>query len=215
MGDASCVDYYQEALVLSGRIGDVVGKTACRHELAIAYTAIPELRDLAKAYDWVKAAIAECLQADLLRLGKCHKLAGWVLLERIKEQLRNGATPQERASIAEEALGHLSKALDCLPREAVEDLAEARFVMGAIYRLLGQPMTAVDHLRKSLELRQRLPNASAIAEVQLELAIAFAEADQFSNAREYAESAARAYQAGTEQYNVAQVILADASRQIR
>jgi tetratricopeptide (TPR) repeat protein len=87
------------------------------------------------------------------------------------------------------------EALEMLPANAVADLALAHNQLGGIYGEAGEIDTAIRHFRESVRYREATQNRFGAGQSRQSAALALANAGRFADARDWAESALRDYQA--------------------
>jgi tetratricopeptide (TPR) repeat protein len=102
----------------------------------------------------------------------------------------------------EECLGHHSnaeryykRALEMFPANAVQGLAATRSLLGTIYAEVAQIDTALRHYRESIRYHEVMQDRFGAGQTRRHAALVLARAGRFVDAREWAQSALRDYQA--------------------
>jgi tetratricopeptide (TPR) repeat protein len=193
-GSAKCADGYIEALSLAERIQDPQGAATCAFNLGHAYEGLAEIRDLALAERWYRRSL-ERPEEDRMARAVCLGQLGSVARRRFLDAREADRPP-------EECLGHLSKAekyyreaLEMFPADAVRELATTHNQLGIIYRHAGQIDTALRHYRESIRYNEGVRDRFGAGETRFNAALALADAGRFADAREWAQSALRDFEA--------------------
>lgn len=192
---ARCVEGYREALSVAELIQDSRGAAICAFNLGNAYIEVAEIRDLALAERWFRHSLELHAKEDHIGRARCLVRLGSVDWERFSDA-RNANQPFE------ECAGHLSKsenyyrqALEMFPKNAVGDLASTHNYLGNIYQVAGQIDTALRHYRESVRYCETTKDRLQAGEARRNAAIALTHAGRFTEARDWAESALRDFEA--------------------
>jgi tetratricopeptide (TPR) repeat protein len=182
-------------LSLLEQIPDAHAAAVCAFNLGHAYTTLPEIRDLALAERWYGHSLELRAKEDHMGRAQCLAQLGLVDYERFSAA-RNTNRPFE------ERLGHLStaeqyykQALEMLPANAVRELAITHNQLGNIYGDAGQIDTALRHQRESIRYFDAMQDRFAAGQARSNAAATLARAGRFADAREWAQSALRDFEA--------------------
>src|ERR1035437_2514838 len=194
-GAAKCVDGYLEALSLAEQIPDSQGAAICAFNLGHAYTNLPGIRDHALAERWYQRSLDLHAEEDRMGRARCLVQLGTVAYRRFLAARKAGRPP-------EECLGHLSpgeqyygQALEMFPADDVADLSTAHNQLGLVYAAAGQIDAALRHYRESIRYCEAMQDRFGAGETRFNATLALVRADRFADARDWAQSALRDYQA--------------------
>jgi tetratricopeptide (TPR) repeat protein len=192
---ANCVDGYVEALSLAEQIQDTQGAATCALDLGRAYMALPEIRDLALAERWHRRSFDLFAEEDRLGRATCLCQLGCVAYERFRDARKADRPPDECLSHLSKAEQYYRQALNMLPANAVRDLATVHNHLGSIYDDAAQIDTALRHYRESIRYCEAMEDRFDAGTSRYNAAIALGRAGRPTDARDWAQSALRDYQA--------------------
>jgi tetratricopeptide (TPR) repeat protein len=193
-GWAECVQAYEEALLLSGQIGDRAGVSTCAMNLGHAFKNLPALRDLDQAERWYRNSFDLTDESDRLIRGRCMVQLGLVAYERFCEAFTAERPKEELIRHFSEAVRFYLEALELLPPDAIDDLGVTHNVLGAIYTEAGDFDSALPHYREAI---QRLEQAGALfnaSVTRFNVATGFFNTGRRADALDYAEAALRVFE---------------------
>ena len=186
---------YLEATSFAEQIPDSQVAAICAFNLGNAYTSLPGIRDLALAERWYQRSLDLHAEEDRMGRSRCLGQLGSVAYERFLDVREAGQPP-------EECLGHLSQAeqyyrqaLDMFPANAIRELATTHYQLGLVYAAAGQIDTALRHYRESIRYCEAMQDRFGAGQSRENAAIALVGAGRFADARDWAQSALRDYQA--------------------
>jgi tetratricopeptide (TPR) repeat protein len=193
-GSASCVDGYQEALALAERIGDTQGAAVCAFNLGHAFSTLGQIRDLSAAERWYRRSLELYAKEDRIGRAKCLGQLGFLASQRFLAA-RDADQKDECVAHLAEALRSYEKVLAMLPPDAVRELAVAHHQLGVAYQNAGQIDAALDQYRKSVRFKEIPGDRFGAGNTRSNAARALAEAGRPADAREWARSALRDFEA--------------------
>jgi tetratricopeptide (TPR) repeat protein len=192
---ATCVAGYLEALFLAEQIHDSQAVAICAFNLGHAYEDLPEIRDLALAEQWYQRSLGLCLKEDHMGRAACLAELGSVCYKRFLDA-KKASRPSE------EFLGHLSHAqqyyaqgLDLFPADAIRELETTHYQLGVVFAAAGEIGAALRHYRESIRYTETMQDRFGAGQARFNAAVALADAGRFADARDWAQSALRDYQA--------------------
>jgi tetratricopeptide (TPR) repeat protein len=194
-GSAACVDGYEEAFSLAERIADSQEAAVCAFNLGHAYLLLAEIRDLAMAEHWYRRDLELTAKED--RMGQAQSLGqlGLIEYERFRDAVRANRSAAERS-------GHLSRAAECyqealrmFPVDAIRELETTHGQLGNIFDDAGQMDSALYHYREAIRYGEAMKDRFLAGRTRYNVAVTLAGAGRFADAREWAKSALRDYQA--------------------
>jgi tetratricopeptide (TPR) repeat protein len=203
-GSARCVDGYREALSFAESVQDSAGAGVCAFNLGHAYEDLDGIRDLDLADYWYSRSLELRPKGD--RMGRATSLGqlGSVALRRF-DDAKEASRPQE------ECVSHLVRAGQCyaqalamFPASAVRELEITHHQLGLIYTRAGQIDAALRHLGESVRSCEAVGDRFGAGQTRENAAIALAREGRLADARDWAQSALRDFQAceNAEQYVV-------------
>jgi tetratricopeptide (TPR) repeat protein len=194
-GLATCVDGYLEALSLDEQIQDSQAAAHCAFHLGDAYKDLPGIRDLALAERWYRRSSDLFAEKDRMGWTGCQVQLGTVAYERFLDA-------REAGRPLKEYLGHLSQAeqfyrqaLEMFPANAVEELATTHHQLGVVYTAAGLFDPALRNYRESIRYKEAMQDRFGAGQSRESAARTLACAGRFADARDWAQSALRDYQA--------------------
>jgi tetratricopeptide (TPR) repeat protein len=195
LGLTGCVEGYREALSLDERIQNSQGAAVCAYNLGRAYQELNEIRDLDLAEQWYRRSFDLRSKEDPIGHAKCLGQLSSVAHERFVATREANRSPGE-------CLGHFSKAeqycmqaLEMLPANAIRSLAPTHHQIGNIYRDAGQIEAALRHYQEALRHYEGMQDRFAAGQIRGNLARILANVGRFADAREWAQSALRDFEA--------------------
>jgi tetratricopeptide (TPR) repeat protein len=188
---AKCVDGYREAISLAEQIQDSPLAAACAFNLGHAYMDLPGIRDLALAERWYQRSLDLRARNDQIARAQCLGQLGSVAYRRF---LDPGEAAQRLRHLSQ-AQQYYEKALEMFPANAVRELATAHSLLGNIYGDAGQIDTALRHYRESIRYSEAMQDRFGAGQARFNAALALARAGRFADARDWAQSALRDFQA--------------------
>jgi tetratricopeptide (TPR) repeat protein len=193
LGRAECVSAYEEALELSERIGERVGAAICAFNLGNAFIVL-SARRLDQAERWYRRSLELLDERDRLGRGRCVGQLGSVAYQRFHEARTAERPKEELLRHLNEAVRLFHEALDLLPADAVNELAVTHNQLGLIYGDAGDLDSAVQHYRRSIQLKEQSGNPYSAAQTRFNVALALIDAGRRADALEYAEAALRGFE---------------------
>jgi len=194
-GLASCVEYYREALSLAEAIQDNGRAAACEYNLGRSYEDLPEIRDLALAEQWYRRSLERHAKQDSMGRARCLIQLGNVEYRRFLEAVTVHKPAEEtRQYLLQTALCY-EQALDLLPVDAPHELAAAHRTLGQVYPHIGQIDIALGHCRESIRCCEAMGDPFSAGLARVNAARALGSAGRFADARDWAQSALRDFQA--------------------
>ena len=194
-GLAACVDGYKEALALVEKIADTHLAEVYAFNLGHAYKDLAEIRDLAVAEQWYRRSLDLCAKED--RMGQAGTLCqlGSVAREQFLDARKAKRPSEECAGHLSQAEKHYRQALAMLPPNTVSELATVHNQLGNVYDDAGQVDTALRHYRESIRYKEAMQDSFAAGKTRYNVAATLFRARRFGDAREWAQSALRDYEA--------------------
>ncbi|HYU34319.1 MAG TPA: CHAT domain-containing protein [Thermoanaerobaculia bacterium] len=194
-GSDNCVQVYEEALKLNESIANRTGAALCAHGLGRALLNLPTLRDLDKAAVWFRKGLELLDEEDRLDRGRCFVGLGGVAWERFGEARSAGATEEKLLREVNDAVANFHEALELLPPDKVNEVAEVHNNLGAIYsHAAGDIDRAVQHYREAIQRFEQIGDLFHAAGVRFNVALTLVDAGRRTDALDYAEEALRGFE---------------------
>src|ERR1035437_4294082 len=193
-GLATCVHGYLEAISLAERIHDSQVAATCAVNLGNSYKDLPGIRDLALAEQWYQRSL-DLPEEDRMGRAQCLNQLGSVAYERFLEAREADRPPEECLGHISQAEQYYRQALEMLPANAVRSLATTPNQLGNIYGDAGQIDLALRHYRESIRYREAMQDRFGAGTTRENAALLLARMDRFVDARDWAQSGLRDYQA--------------------
>lgn len=190
-----CVGSFQEALGLAEQIGDTALAGVCAFNLGHAFMDIPEIRDLAAAERWYRRSLELQAEDDKMGQAECLGQLGMVAYGRFLDARKADRPPDECVARLREAADFSHQALRITPSNAVLNLATAHNQLGIVYSDAGQIDAALTHLRESIRYKEDAGDRFGAATTRFNAALVLAGAGRFTDARDWARSAMRDFEA--------------------
>ena len=194
-GSAACVGGYKEALSLFDQIADAQAAAGCACNVGHAYLKVAETRDLAVAEQWYRRSLDLRAKEDRMGRGQTLVQLGTVNYLRSFDAREANRPPGECAGHLSQAEKHYRQALEMFPPNAVRELATVHNQLGIIYAAAGQADAALRHCREAIRYREAMQDRLGAGQARGNAAIALARAARFGDAREWARSALRDFEA--------------------
>jgi tetratricopeptide (TPR) repeat protein len=194
-GSANCVDGYLEALSLAEQIQDSQAAAVCAFNLGHAYEGLPGIRDLALAEGWYQRSLDRNAKEDRMGRAGCLGQLGTVAHRRFLDARKAGRPLEECLGHFSRAEQHYLRALEITPPNAVRYLATNHHQLGLLYADVGQIDLALRHCRESIRYKEAMQDSFGAGQSRESAALALARAGRFADARDWAQSALRDYQA--------------------
>lgn len=194
IGWTECVQTYEEALLLSERIGDRAGVSTCAMNLGHSFKNLPALRDLDQAERWYRKSFDLTDESDRLIRGRCVMQLGTVADGRFRDAVTAARPKEELFKHFTNAVKLYLEALELLPPDAIDDLGVTHNALGAIYTEAGVFDNALPHYRQAI---QRLEQAGALfnaSVTRFNVAAGFFNTGRRVDALDYAEAALRGFE---------------------
>jgi tetratricopeptide (TPR) repeat protein len=194
VGQTQCVEAFRQCYELMLRIGDKPSAASSAQNLGRAYEDLPALRNLDEAERWHGKSLE--LRADGDQIGQAKSLMelGGVNLERFMDARKATKPAAELMTHLEKASTLSLQALDLLPSNAVNVLADVHNQIGNIYNCARAWEHALEHYRQSISYQESAGNIYGAAVTRYNVAITLAHGGRFADAKEYALAALRNFQ---------------------
>jgi tetratricopeptide (TPR) repeat protein len=192
---AACLEDYREALALYEQIADTHAAAVCALNLGLVYALLNDVRDLMLAEQWCQRSFDLHPAEDRMDRARCLVQLGNVAHERFLDARRAGRPLEECVGYLSSAEKHSKQALEMFPAGAVQDLATAHGQLGVIYGAAGQIDAALNHYGESIRHWEGIPHRFASGSARYNAALALARAGRFDDARDWAQSARRDFEA--------------------
>lgn len=189
-----CVLSYKEALDLSKKIDGQNEAAICAYNLGMAHVDIPTLYDLTQAEHWYQLSLDLRDTYDAQGRARCIMELGRVSHRRFQEAQEARQPEAELIIHLNVALQFYFQALDLLPTNAVDDLADVQYKIGGIYAEAGDLDRALPHYRDAIRFCEVAGAIYNAAITRRSVAITLANAGRFVDARDYANAALRNFQ---------------------
>jgi tetratricopeptide (TPR) repeat protein len=194
-GSASCVDGYRQALSLAESIQDAQAARIYSFKLGNAYEALGGIRDLALAELWYQRALTLCAEEDRMGRARCLGQLGSVAYRRFRDARKTSQRPEEYVGHLSRAEQHCMQALELFPKNAVRELAPTHNQLGNIYGAADQIDAALHHYREAIRYSEAMQDPFAAGQTRYNAAATLSRAGRFADARDWAQSALRDFQA--------------------
>jgi tetratricopeptide (TPR) repeat protein len=192
---ATCVDGYLEALSLAEQIQDSQAAAICAFNLGHAYKNLAGIRDLALAERRYQRSLDLRSEEDRVGRAGCLVQLGTVAYERFLDAGKTGRPPDECRGHLSEAEQRFRQALEMFPANAVRELATTDNLLGLVYAAAGQIDLALRHYRESIRYSEAMEDRFLAGQSRENAARTLVGAGRFADARDWAQSALRDYQA--------------------
>jgi len=202
-GLAECVDSYEEAFFLLGRIGDKQSAANCALHLGYALAEIDSIRAFHEAESWFQRSLEMLDPRDLKGQAQCLRQLGYVTKELYEWALASHAPRNILRGYINKAIRYNHNALKVTPEDAVQDMALVHDQLGGVYYLaaLGSDHhittyidKALEHYRESIRYREMQGDIYGAGSARINVAMAMLKANRLTDALEYAHSAMVDYQ---------------------
>jgi tetratricopeptide (TPR) repeat protein len=194
-GSAGCVDGYREALSLAESLQDSPHAAVCAFNLGHAYEELDEIRDFDLAEQWYRRSLELIPKEDRMGRAGCLVQLGTVAYRRFLDARKSDRPPDECLGHLATAEGYYLKALKITPSNAAGDLATAHNQLGSVYVDAGQFDAALTHYRESIRYKEAMQDRYAAGQTRRNAALALYLAGRLADAREWALSALRDFEA--------------------
>lgn len=185
--DAAAAAVLLEANDLFSRIGDRNAEAIAAFNLGHAYMNITALRDLDAAADWYQTSL-KLFDHDAGR-ARCFGQLGQVALERFDEAIKAQADAAALTDLLRQAETAYQAALELIPADAHADLATGHNMLGQVYRRAGMIDAAANHYAAAVKHYLANDDRFGAGQTRCNMALLYAEHDQFANAKLYAAAA--------------------------
>jgi tetratricopeptide (TPR) repeat protein len=192
---AACVDGFKEALSLVEQIGDSQAAAGCAFNLGRAYEELAGIRDLALAEQYCRRGFDLTAKEDRMGRAVCLNQLGTVEYARFREAKDANRSSEECFSYLWSAEKYHRQALEMLPGYAAQDLAVTHNQLGSIYEDKGEIEGALRHFGESIRYKESLQDRCGAGQTRYNAALALAKARRFADARDWAQSALRDFEA--------------------
>jgi len=195
-GSVSCLDGYREALSIAESIADSQLAATCAFNLGHCYyQELAETQDLVLAEQWYQRSLALRPSQDPVGRGRCLVQLGSVAHGRFLDAAKANRSPEECVDYLSSAERYCRQALEMFPANAILDLAATHNQLGTIYGTAGRIDAALRHCRESIRCKEAIQDRFGAAQTRASAAVALAVAGRFTDAREWAQSALRDFEA--------------------
>ncbi len=194
LGQADCIVPFKEALELFELIGDRTGAATCAYNLGHAFKDLLALRDLSQAERWYRRSLELRDERNWLGYGLCWKQLGVVAHQRFKDARAVERPEEELLQYLNEAVRLSHRALDFLPSNAVDALADTHSQLGEFYRLAGDIGSALSYFRQAIQLFEEAGDLYWATATRFNIALVFSNTGRRADALEYAEAALRGFE---------------------
>lgn len=194
-GSADCVDGYREALSLAEKVPDLHLAAICAYNLACAYLGLEGIRDLALAEQWYRRSEELHPREDRIGRARCFGQLGGVAYSRFGEAREANRSLEECLIYLSKAEQYYKKALEMFPTHAATEQAITHNQLGLIYTDSGQVDIALRHYRESIRYYEAMRDRFEAGRTRINAALVLIKAGRLADAREWAKSALRDYQA--------------------
>jgi tetratricopeptide (TPR) repeat protein len=184
----------EEAYEMALRIEDQHSAATYAYNVGRAYHHIPEIRDLDLAEQWYRRSLEMNDDRDFMGRSHCDAQLGWIALDRFEEARSAERGEAELLAHLNNALRLYLSALHLLPEHDAIDLGIVHNQLGAVYAHAFDFDRALAHWRESIRYKEKSGDVYSAAHTRFNVAIALTAAEQFGDARHYAEAALRDYQ---------------------
>jgi tetratricopeptide (TPR) repeat protein len=144
---------------------------------------------------WYTRGLELRAKEDRLGRARSFKQLGSIALRRFLEACEAGRRPEEYAGHFSHAEQYYKQALDMTPANAVEDLASAHSELGILYGSAGQIDTALRHYREAIRYKESMQDRFTAGQTRYNAAATLSDAGRLVDAREWARSALRDFEA--------------------
>ncbi|MGW1067415.1 CHAT domain-containing protein [Streptomyces aureus] len=191
LGEADCLDWFEEALALQLETDDRQGQFATHYNIAETYRKVAAVHDLDLAEDHFLRCLELAGPRDRLARIKAHGELGYVAWVRHLEAVRAGVPLEERQPFLFEALRHYHAALADLPAGASHDAAVFHNQLGLLYEDLGDQEATREHLQEAARLFRWAEEPEGAGRALANLAFGLLRRDRATEARPYLVEALR------------------------
>jgi tetratricopeptide (TPR) repeat protein len=188
----TCLEFFQESIDLSRRIGDRQMEALVEQHLGYAYRDLEEIQDYDASIHHFLRCVELLPSEDRVMRGKCYRELGNLDLMRLHKNLVTGG--DELFEAIRRGITFFLAALKELPEHAVDDRGHAHFSYGGLLHLGKMFDEAFAQYKEALKLAQRAQNENLFAGCCFNIASVLKDKSQFADAREYAKTALASYQ---------------------
>jgi tetratricopeptide (TPR) repeat protein len=194
LGRADCVPAYEEALRIADRLGNRAEAAIVSTNLGQTFVRLPGLEDLDQAERWHKKSLKLRPASDTLGRGTTLARLGNIALTRFNQALSAGPLEEESFQHLDQAARLYHDALDCLPPDAVNEIAVIHHQLGSIYLRLGDLEGSLSYYQQAIQEHEKNGDLYAAAQSRFNTAIALMVVDHRPDALEYAMAALRGFE---------------------
>jgi tetratricopeptide (TPR) repeat protein len=187
--EPDCISCYEEAFDLANQTGDSAAAATCAFNLGRAYMEIPAIHDPNKAEQEYRRSLGLHSERDLHGRGRCHCGIAVVAVRRF-EKARDAGEPYAKVHVLfRAALKASEKALELIPKDAMNDRATTHNQHAAILCYGGDIDSALPHFREALRIYDLVGNTFGAAQTRSNVALLLEQSGLPVDAREYARAA--------------------------
>jgi hypothetical protein len=190
-----CLDAYREAWSIAEKIGDAQRASIYAYNVANALTEIDEIRDLAGAEQWSLRSMQLISQEDRAGRAQCLDQLGAIALARFFAEAAAGRKYEDCYAHLARAEDYCKRAISTLPPSAIGDLALFSERLGVICANSGRIDEALTNYRQAIYHYESMRNRREAGGTREKAAIGCRRFGRFADARQWAQSALRDYQA--------------------
>jgi tetratricopeptide (TPR) repeat protein len=147
------------------------------------------------AEHWYRRSLDLRAKEDHMGRAGCLAQLGSVEQERFRDARKANRPSEECIGYLSKAAEYYQQALKMFPLNAVSELATTHNQLGIVYAEAGQIDVALHHYRESIRYCEAMQDRFAAGQTRYNAALGLANAGRFADAREWAQSALRDYQA--------------------
>ncbi len=190
-GRNGCIEYHEEAIMLSQQINEQQQEAIATFNLGLAYVEISDLRDLKKAESCYRRSLELLNQNDNLGKGNCLLQLGVVLRNRALKEESFGAA----ITLLNAALHACGQALQLFPTDATHWLAKTHRAIGTIYQVGRRFSQSLFHYLKAVCYEEATGDFYSAARNLYNVAVMLAyDNGHYDDALLYAEAALQKFQ---------------------
>lgn len=194
LGQADCLQSYNESYELALRIQDTPGAAIVAYGLGNAHLLIAGIHNLDEAERWYQHALTLEADGNMLGRASCLGQLGAVAYERFLAARGDSRPKADLLAHLNRALDFYMQELDLLPTNAIPALAQAHHQLGLILVQTGDTERALEHYQKSINYEESTGNLYGAAETRVNVAISLTRGGRLADAKEYAVAALRNFQ---------------------
>ncbi|MDQ0836094.1 tetratricopeptide (TPR) repeat protein [Streptomyces achromogenes] len=191
LGEADCLDWFEEALALQLETDDRQGQFSTHYNIAETYRKVAAVHDLDLAEDHFLRCLDLAGPRDRLARIQAHGELGYVAWVRHLEAVRAEVPLEERQPFLFEALRHYHAALADLPAGASRNAAVFHNQLGLLYEDLGDQEATREHLQEAVRLFRRAEEPEGAGRALANLAFGLLRRGRAAEARPYLVEALR------------------------